>query len=177
MPRGQLLFVVPQKVTKKGTKGDRHNALRASACPPWNPHHNTTISAAEGPPLSHGCAVPAAYCGRPLLSLCDISPTPWGNRPPKGEPRACGAVICIENRRVRNSATHLLHTNEQRRSRVLPPLGNSPVRGNVAKRQRGLLPLLRGSAERSEAKGGLATPPHFLRRRIRIPLSLRDIPL
>jgi hypothetical protein len=41
----QLLFVVPQKVTKKGTKGDRHNALRASACLPWNPHHNTAISA------------------------------------------------------------------------------------------------------------------------------------
>ena len=39
---GQLLFVVPQKVTKKGTKEDRHNALRASACPPWNPpsHHH-----------------------------------------------------------------------------------------------------------------------------------------
>jgi hypothetical protein len=120
--------------------------------PPHQLHHTTAFSAAEGPPLSHGCAVPAAYCGRPLLSLCDISPTPWGNRPPKGEPRACGAVICIENRRARNSATHLLHTNEQRRSRVLPPLGNSPVRGNVAKRQRGLLPLLRGAPSAARLK-------------------------
>ena len=51
---GQLLFVVPQKVTKKGTKEDRHNALRASACPPWNPHHNTVFSAVANtnPPVT-----------------------------------------------------------------------------------------------------------------------------
>ena len=54
---------------------------------------------------------------------------------PKGEPRACGAVICIENRRVRNSATHLLHTNEQRRSRVL--LSSGAVERGAATRRRG----------------------------------------
>ena len=34
MPRRQLLFVVPQKVTKKGTKGGGHSHLRASGRAP-----------------------------------------------------------------------------------------------------------------------------------------------
>jgi hypothetical protein len=145
MPRRQLLFVVPQKVTKKGTKGGDTMHLSADVSPPLES------------PSQH-----RIFCGgrSPSQSRLRRASSPEG--------RATRLRRCFLHRLpcMRNSATHLFHTNEQRRSRVLPPSGNSPVRGNVAKRQRGLLPLLRGSAEGSEAKGGLATPPQGLRRRI-----------
>ena len=50
--RAAVTFCCSTKSNQKGNQGGQ--ALRASACPPWNPHHTTTFSAVvtTNPPVT-----------------------------------------------------------------------------------------------------------------------------
>ena len=134
MPRGQLLFVVPQKVTKKGTKGGDTMHLSADVSPPLeSPSQHRIFCGGRSPSQSRLRRASRLLRPSPFVALRHF-PHTVGESSPEG--RATRLRRCFLNRLplMRNSATHLLHTNKQRRSRVLPPLGEVP---NVVRRKGG----------------------------------------
>ena len=104
MPRRQLLFVVPQKVTKKGTKEGQ--SLRASACPPWIPHYSTGLGAWEKP-LRTGIHAHSTEHNSDVSAFRMEQPSPMPGKVPSAARRKRSETAAAE---ILQPATRIFHT-------------------------------------------------------------------